>query len=75
MSQFDKITKGSLLQNPQPQVLANPKDLSWGVVALVSVVGAAVLVLPDPVPGSGLVAAGMVAATWWSKLGSYGVSK
>jgi hypothetical protein len=86
MSQYDKLMRGALT-NPEPQpfelsaasyeqvmnAMNNPNELGWGVVALVSVVGGAVLAIPDPVPGSGLVAFGMIVATWWAKLNSYGV--
>ena len=57
--------------------LNNPdgKGPPWWVVGIVSVVGGAVIAIPDPVPGSGVIALGMVAAAWWAKLNAYGVSK
>lgn len=55
----------------------NPKGEGppWWVVFLVTAVAVPVLVLPDPVPGSGVIALGMLTATWWSKLSTYGVQK
>jgi hypothetical protein len=90
MSQYNKLMGGKLYdddyggffveQDQYDQIINamnNPKGEGppWWVVGLVSLVAIPVLVLPDPVPGSGLVAFGMLTATWWSKLASYGVEK
>jgi len=88
MSQYNKLMRGALT-NPEPQMprvflddpqyemimqaMNNPEKLGWGVVIFVTIAGGLVLAIPDPVPGSGLVAFGMIVATWWAKLGSYGV--
>jgi len=89
MSQYNKLMSGKLYdddyggffveQDQYDQIINamnNPnKRLPWVVIGLVSVVGTGVLLLPDPIPLSGVAALGMIIGVWAKKLGEYGVTK
>jgi len=59
---------------PNPRRNGGEKKVPWWLVGLVSVGGGAVLALPDPVPGSGVLALTAIGGTWAAKLSEYGVN-